>query len=83
MCCRLSRAVFLLGRSQRGGDRMSGGAEKEEDYKKFGYLSGRIMGNDMSGGEKEERSACSPLRCDDLHSNVWGHRERLERANSH
>ena len=42
--------MFLLGRSQRGGDRMSDGAEKEEDYKKFGYLSGRIMGNDMSGG---------------------------------
>lgn len=36
------------------------------------------MGNDMSGGEKEERSACSPLRCDDLHSNVWGHTVRHE-----
>ena len=29
-------------------DRMREG-ESLEDYKKFGYLSGRIMGNDMSG----------------------------------
>ena len=26
------------------------GEGEREDYKKFGYLSGRIMGNDMSGG---------------------------------
>ena len=47
-CCWPLRSVLAW----LGGAKLQNEREAE-DYKKFGYLSGRIMGNDMSGGERE------------------------------